>query len=115
MRIAERRVGDATVIDVSGRMTVDDSAGRVKDKVKALVLQGHRRIVLNMSAVTYVDSSGLGELVAAHVSATRSGSSLKIANPGSKTLELLTLTKLLTLFESHPSESAAIESFTLPT
>jgi anti-sigma B factor antagonist len=111
MRIGERRVGDVTVVDVSGRLTVNDGPGRMKDKITSLVFQGHKQIVLNMAKVTYVDSSGLGELVACHLSAARGGSLIKIANAGNRTQDLLVLTKLVTLFDSHPSEAAAIESF----
>jgi anti-sigma B factor antagonist len=111
MRITERRVGDVTVLAVSGRLTLTDAPGRVKETVKRLVGEGQKQIVLNMAEVTYVDSSGLGELVAAYLSATRGGGTVKLANAGHRTQDLLVLTKLLTVFESHDSESAAIESF----
>jgi anti-sigma B factor antagonist len=111
MRIGERRVGDVTVLEVSGRMTVNDGHGKLKDKVSRLAHQGQKQIVLNMAKVTFVDSSGLGELVACHLSAERNGSAIKIANACNRTQDLLVLTKLITLFDSHPSEQAAVESF----
>lgn len=114
MRIGERRIGDVTILDVAGKMTVNDGPGRVKDKVSSLVFQGQKRIVLNLADVTYVDSSGLGELVACHLSAVKAGSVIKLANMGSRMQDLLVLTKLLTLFEAHTSEASAIESFSTP-
>jgi anti-sigma B factor antagonist len=111
MRIAERRLRDVTVLDVSGKLTVTDNPGHVKDKVTSLVYQGQKQIVLNLADVSYVDSSGLGELVACYLSAARGGSTIKLANAGGRMQDLLVLTKLLTIFESHTSEAAAIDSF----
>jgi len=111
MRIIERRVGDVTVVDVSGRMTLTDCPGRIKDKITSLVFQGRRQIVVNLANVTYVDSSGLGELVACHLTAVNNGSAIKLANASGRTQDLLVLTKLNTIFESHPTEVAAIDSF----
>jgi anti-sigma B factor antagonist len=111
MRISERHVGDVTVLDLVGKLTLTDGPGRVKDKVTSLVYQGHRQIVLNLAEVTYVDSSGLGELVACHLTAERSAGCIKLANAGYRMQDLLVLTKLLTIFESHRSEAAALESF----
>lgn len=111
MRISERHVGGVTVLDLIGKLTLTDGPGRVKDKVTSLVYQGHRQIVLNLAEVTYVDSSGLGELVACHLTAERSAGCIKLANAGYRMQDLLVLTKLLTIFESHRSEAAALESF----
>lgn len=111
MRITERHVGGVTVLDLMGKLTLTDGPGRVKDKVTSLIYQGHRQIVLNLAEITYVDSSGLGELVACHLTAERSAGCIKLANAGYRMQDLLVLTKLLTIFESHRSEAAAIESF----
>ncbi len=111
MRIIERRIGDITVIDVSGRMTLTDCPGRIKDKITALVYQGHKQIVVNLATVTYVDSSGLGELVACHLTAVNNGGVIKLANPGRRTQDLLLLTKLNTIFDVHPTEVDAIQAF----
>ncbi|MGQ0732756.1 MAG: STAS domain-containing protein [Acidobacteriota bacterium] len=111
MRISERRVGEVTVVDVAGRLTLNEGLGRVKDVVQRLVSAQTRHIVLNMAAVGYVDSSWLGELVSCHLSAVRGGSVIKLSNPGEKLEHLLTLTRLNTVLEVHGSEAAAIESF----
>lgn len=111
MRIIERRLGDVTVAEVSGRMTLTDCPGRIKDKITSLVFQGRRQIVINLANVTYIDSSGLGELVACHLTAVNNGGAIKLAAPGSRTRELLVLTKLNTIFDAYDSEVAAIDAF----
>ena len=111
MRISERDVGPVKVIEVSGRLTLTENPGRIKDKVTSLVFDGQKSIVLNMAEVSYVDSSWLGELVACHLAAVRGGSVVKLANAGGRLENLLHLTRLSTVIETHPSEAAAIESF----
>jgi anti-sigma B factor antagonist len=111
MQIAERKVGGITIVDVTGRIVANDSPGRLKDKVTSLIFQGEKQIVLNLANVNYVDSSGLGEMVACHGTAVRGGGVVKLANTGKRIQDLLVMTKLLTVFESHDSEDAAIKSF----
>jgi len=111
MDITERKVGGITVIDLSGKMVASENLGRLKDKVTSLIFQGDKQIILNLGNVTYVDSSGLGELVACHGSAMKGGGSVKLANTGKKIKDLLVMTKLLTVFDSHDSEDLAIKSF----
>jgi anti-sigma B factor antagonist len=110
MRISERDVGPVKVIEISGRLTLTDNPGRIKDKVHSLVFDGQKYIVLNLSDVSYVDSSWLGELVACHLAAVRGGSVVKLAHAGQLD-HLLHLTRLGTVIESHPTEKAAIDSF----
>jgi anti-sigma B factor antagonist len=111
MRIGERLIGGVAVVDLAGKLTLTDGPGLVKDVVTSLVFRGHRQIVLNLAGVGYIDSSGLGELVACHLTAARAGGAIKLANAGPRVLDLLILTKLLTIFEAHPSEESAIMSF----
>jgi anti-sigma B factor antagonist len=111
MDISERRVGGVVIVDISGRMVATENPGRLKDKVTSLVFQGEKRIVLNLANVTYVDSSGLGEMVACHGSAVRGGGEVKIANAGKKINDLLVMTRLLTVFDAHDSEDTAVKSF----
>ena len=112
MDISERRVGGVTIVDVSGRMIASENPGRLKDKVTSLIFQGEKRIILNLANVTYVDSSGLGEMVACHGSAVRGGGEVKLANAGKRINDLLVMTRLLTVFDAHDSEDAALRSFT---
>ena len=111
MDISERKVGGITVIDVAGKLVASDNLGRLKDKVTSLVFQGEKQIVLNLANVGYVDSSGLGEMVACHGSALRAGGEIKLANTGKKIKDLLVITRLNTVFDSHESEADAIASF----
>jgi anti-sigma B factor antagonist len=111
MDISERKVGDVTIVDISGKLVATDNPGRLKDKVTSLVFQGEKRIVLNLANVSYVDSSGLGEMVACHGSAVRNGGEVKLANAAKRINDLLVMTKLLTVFDAHDSEDAAIKAF----
>ena len=111
MTVSERKVGGVTVVDVSGRMVSTDNPGRLKDKITSLVFQGDKQIVLNLGDVTYVDSAGLGEIVACHSSALKGGAEVKIANAANKIKDLLVMTRLVTIFDSHDTEDGAVKSF----
>lgn len=114
MTVSERKVGDVTIVDVTGKMVASDSSGRLKDKITSLIFQGEKQIVLNLANVSYVDSSGLGEMVACHGSVTRGGGELKLASAGNKIRDLLVMTRLVTIFDAHDSEDEAVRSFTKP-
>ena len=106
------RVVDGTAVEVlEGRIVLGEESNALREKVKGLLAAGQKRILLNMDNVSYIDSSGLGTLVAAHTSARAQGASLKLCNLGSKFQEILQVTKLVTVFEVYPTEAAAIASF----
>lgn len=111
MQISERKVRGVTIIDLGGKMVASDSGGLLKDKVTSLISQGDKQIILNLGNLSYVDSSGLGELVACHGTAVKSGGAVKLANTGKRLQDLLVMTKLLTVFDAHDSEDEAIKSF----
>lgn len=111
MQMSERKVGEITIIDLAGKFAAGEGAGRLKDKVTSLVFQGQKKIILNVGDLSYVDSAGLGEMVASHSAASRAGSTLKLANIGRRLQDLLVMTKLLAVFDSHDSEEAAVASF----
>jgi anti-sigma B factor antagonist len=111
MTIDERAVGDVTVLDLSGQVTAAKGDMLLRDKIHSLVHQGHRQLLLNMANVSYVDSSGLGHLVASYTTVANAGGQLKLLNLTSKIQSLLTITKLLTVFETFDSEAAAVKSF----
>lgn len=111
MDITERKVGEIMVVDVSGKMVASEDPGRLKDKISSLIFQGEKKIVLNLGNVSYVDSAGLGELIACHGSAVRNGGEVKLASAGKKIKDLLVMTKLLTVFDTHETEDAAVKSF----
>lgn len=111
LKMMDRVVDGVAVEAIDGRIVLGEESNALREKVKSLLAAGQKKIVLNMSNVTYIDSSGLGALVAAHTSARSQGAVLKLCNLGSKFQEILQVTKLVTVFDSYPTEAAAIASF----
>jgi anti-sigma B factor antagonist len=111
MHIQQRSVGDVMIIDMSGKMTLGEGDELLRDKVNSLVQQGQKRIVLNLAAVPYIDSAGLGEIVRTYTTVSRNGGSLKLLNLTKRIQDLLSITKLLTVFETFESEADAVRSF----
>src|ERR1700738_806510 len=111
MQIEERAVGDVVVLDLKGRVTLGECDELLKDKVNSLVNRGFKKIVLNLAEVPYVDSAGLGEIVRTYTTVRRQGGRLKPLNLTKRISDLLSITKLLTVFETFDSESEAIKSF----
>jgi anti-sigma B factor antagonist len=109
--ITERTIGSVTVLDVVGRLTIDQAAERLKDKIASLITQERTHIVLNLKDVPYIDSGGLGQLVASYGSVMRAGGVMKLLNVSSRNHDLLSITRLVTLFESFDSEPEAVQSF----
>mgnify|MGYP001485717722 CR=1 FL=1 len=113
MNISERTVGAVQVLDLNGQLKLGTaSAQLLADKVRSLLQQGQRSILVNLKDVTYMDSAGLGELVQAYATTSRQGGVLKLLHTTSRLHDLLTITKLATVFELHDDESAAVASFT---
>jgi len=111
MQIEERGVGDVVVLDLKGKITLGEGDELLKDKVNSLVNQGHKKIVLNLADVPYIDSAGLGEVVRTYTTVSRQGGSLKLLNLTKRITDLLSITKLLTVFETFDSENEAVRSF----
>src|SRR6266511_6105183 len=112
MHIGERTVGDVMIEDVSGKVTLGDGGDAIlKDKMRSLVQQGHKKVLLNLGDVSYVDSAGLGEIVQAYATLNKNGGSLKLLNATKRIKDLLAITKLLTVFECHDSEDDGVKSF----
>ncbi len=111
MHIDQRSVGDVVVLDLKGKITLGEGDELLKDKVNSLVNQGHRKIVLNLAEVPYIDSAGLGEIVRTYTTVSRQGGSLKLLNLTKRITDLLSITKLLTVFETFESENDAVRSF----
>ena len=112
--IAARRVSDIVVLDLSGRMTGLDAPGKMKEQVMAALSDGHRRIVLNLGKLSFVDSSFIGELVSCCMATSRAGGALKVACPVRRVQELFVIMHLGTIIESFETESAAVDSFRQP-
>ena len=111
MHIEERSVGDVTVLDLKGKMTLGEGDELLKDKINSLVQQQRLKIVLNLEGVPYIDSAGLGEIVRTYTTISRQGGSLKLLNLTKRITDLLSITKLLTVFETYDSEADAVRSF----
>ena len=111
MQIAERESGSVTILDLSGKIILGDDSTLLKDKLHSLLHQGKRNLLLNLGQVPYVDSAGLGALVSAYTTVTREGGSLKLTNVTKRMQDLLSITKLLTVFETFDSEDEAIRSY----
>jgi len=111
IKIEERVVGHVTVLDIVGRLTIDEAAGHLKDKINSLIAQDRTLIVLNLKDVPYIDSGGLGQLVASFGSVLRANGALKLMNVSSRNHDLLSITRLVTVFESFDSEAEAVQSF----
>jgi anti-sigma B factor antagonist len=111
MQIEERAVGDVIVLDLKGKITLGEGDELLKDKVNSLVNQGHKKVILNLAEVPYIDSAGLGEVVRTYTTVSRQGGSLKLLNLTKRITDLLSITKLLTVFETFDSENEAVRSF----
>lgn len=111
MTLTERRVGQVTILDLEGALTIGDGALRLKDRIDSLVLQDRTSVVLNLAGIRYVDSEGLGQLVGCYTSLAKTSGRLKLLNVGARTLTLLTITRLLTILETFDSEEDAVNSF----
>jgi len=111
IKIVERPIGDVTILDIVGKLVMDRSAQHLKDKINSLISQGRTHIVLNLKNVPYIDSTGLGYLVASYGSVMKTGGALKLLNVSSRNHDLLAITRLVTVFESFDSEAEAVQSF----
>ena len=111
MLIEERATGDVTILDLKGKMTLGEGDEILKDKVNSLTMQGRKQIVLNLQAVPYIDSAGLGEIVRTYTTVSRQGGSLKLLGLTKRITDLLSITKLLTVFETYENEADAVRSF----
>src|SRR5678815_1495090 len=111
MQIEERSAGDVVVLDLKGKMTLGEGDELLKDKINSLLQQGHKKVVLNLEDVPYIDSAGLGEIVRTYTTISRQGGSMKLLNLTKRITDLLSITKLLTVFETYDSEADAVRSF----
>ncbi len=111
VKLNTRQTGDVTVIDASGRITLGEGASALRDVVRDMVAKGTRKILLNLSEVSYIDSSGIGELVSAFTTVSNAGGTLKLLGLTKRVHDLLQITKLYTVFDVHDDEAHAVRSF----
>jgi anti-sigma B factor antagonist len=111
MQIDERKVGDVTILDMKGKMTLGDGDEMLRAKINAIIQAGAKKILLNLGDVPYIDSAGLGEVVRTYTTVSRQGGVLKLLNLTKRIKDLLAITKLLTVFETFDGENEAVKSF----
>ena len=111
LKINIRETADATILDLAGRITLGEGLGELRDSIREAISGARKHIVLNLADVTYIDSSGLGQLIGSYASVTDRGGDMKLVNLQKRVSDLMQITKLLTVFETYNTESAALASF----
>ena len=111
LSIKDRQAGDVTILDLSGKITIGEGSVQLREAVKRMLDEGRKKLLLNLGEVSYVDSSGIGELVSSYTTTGNQGGQLKLLNQTKKIHDLLTITKLVTVFETHDNEETAVASF----
>jgi len=111
LSISNRQSGDVTIVDLSGKIALGESNRALHEAIRGLMTDGNKNILLNLAHVTLIDSSGLGELVASYASVERNGGAMKLANLSDRFIELITITKLYTVFDVFDNEADALASF----
>ncbi|HXE12909.1 MAG TPA: STAS domain-containing protein [Bryobacteraceae bacterium] len=111
VKLTTRQVGDVTVIDAAGRITLGEGASAFRDIIRDLAAKGDKKLLLNLAEVSYIDSSGIGELVSGFTTVTNHGGSLKLVGLSKRVKDLLQITKLYTVFEAFDDEAQAVRSF----
>ena len=112
VKLNTRQVGDVSVVDVAGRITLGEGSSALRETLREMVSKNQKKILLNLGDVSYIDSSGIGELVSGFTTVTNSGGQLKLLNLNKRVKDLLQITKLYTVFDVHDDEAHAIRSFT---
>ena len=111
VKLTTRQVGDVTVIDAVGRITLGDGASHFRDTIRTLLGNGQKKLLLNLAEVSYIDSSGIGEMVSGFTTVASQGGVVKLLNLNKRVKDLLQITKLYTVFEVFDDEPAAVRSF----
>ena len=111
VKLSTRQVGDVAVIDVAGRITLGEGSSALRENLRDMVSKNQKKILLNLGEVSYIDSSGIGELVSGFTTVTNSGGQLKLLNLNKRVKDLLQITKLYTVFDVHEDEAGAIRAF----
>ena len=111
MKASNRQIDEITIVDLSGRITLGEGSVVLRDTIRDLVSKGKTKILLNLADVTYIDSSGIGELVSAYTTLRNQGGELKLLSLTKKVHDLLQITKLYTVFDIKDEEAAAVQSF----
>lgn len=111
VKLTSRQVGDVTVIDAAGRITLGEGASQFRDTIRELTAQGKKKLLLNLSDVSYIDSSGIGEMVSGFTTVTNNGGQFKLVGLSKRIKDLLQITKLYTVFDTYDDEAEAVRKF----
>ena len=111
IQVSSRQVGDVSVVDVAGRITLGEGASMLRDSIRDLAAKGNKKVLVNLGEVSYIDSSGIGELVSAFTTVTNQGGVLKLLSLTKRVKDLLQITKLYTVFEVFDDETTAVRSY----
>ena len=111
LEMTERQIGTVTIVDLAGKLTIDQGAQRLKDKINSLLQQERTEIILNVGEVSYIDSGGLGQMVSCYSSLKKAAGSLKLLHVSKRNHDLLSITRLVTVFDTFDSEDEAVQSF----
>lgn len=111
LEVKERQAGDVTILDMTGSVRIGEGSIAMRDAVRRLASDGKKNVLLNLSGVSYMDSTGVGELIANYTTLRREGGQLKLLNLTEKIQNLLVITKLLTVFDTYDNEAEALSSF----
>lgn len=111
MKYSIRTAGNVVIVDIEGKILLGEGDVEIKQAVDDLVAQGHKHLLLNLARVPYVDSAGLGEIIRCFTSIRKNGGQLKLLSPNERLVDLLTITKLVNVFDWYNDESSALASF----
>jgi anti-sigma B factor antagonist len=111
LKMTDSEADGVSVVELDGRIVLGEESNSFREKLKSLIAEGKKKIVLNMADIKYIDSAGLGTLVAAHLSAKNQGASVRLCHLGKKFHEVMQMTKLLTVFDVYDTEATAVRSF----
>ena len=111
MQITERNSQDVVVLELNGRLTIDDGTELLREKITSVLSRGHNKVVLNIARVPHMDSPGLGELVRSYVTIHNAKGTLKLSGLQGRVVQLLTIMKLIEVFDTYDTEQEALDSF----
>ena len=111
LHITDRQVGNVIVLDMDGQLTIGGSSMALRAAIRRLLEEGEDQILLNLAGISYVESSGLGELIASHSALDKKGGQIKLLHLPDRVRELMTITQLLTIFDVYEKEAEAVDSF----
>ena len=111
MRLSSRLVGEVTILDVEGKILLGEGDVEIKQAIDEFLAQGRRKFLLNLAKVPYIDSAGLGQTIRCFTAVRKAGGTLKLLSPNARVIDLLTVTKLVNVFDWHNDESGALSSF----